>query len=87
MEDELRDYGLSEKETKVYIACLKAGACTANRISELADLRRGTTYDILESLKGKGIISSFKSGKKYQFQATEPKELLVLLKEKKHRLS
>src|SRR3989344_2844839 len=55
MEDELRDYGLSEKEIKVYIACLKAGACTANRISELADLRRGTTYDIIESLKEKGF--------------------------------
>ena len=87
MEDELRDYGLSEKEIKVYIACLKAGACTANRISELADLRRGTTYDILESLKEKGLISSFKSGKKSHFQATEPKELLVLLKEKGRRLA
>ncbi|MDP1695260.1 MAG: helix-turn-helix domain-containing protein [Candidatus Woesearchaeota archaeon] len=87
MEEELRDYGLSEKEIKVYVACLKAGACTANRISELADLRRGTTYDILESLKEKGLISSFKSGKKSHFQATEPKELLVLLKEKERRLA
>lgn len=86
MEEVLKDYGLSEKEIKVYLGCLKAGACTANRISELADLRRGTTYDILESLKEKGLISSFKSGKKQHFQATEPRELLALLKEKEKRL-
>ncbi len=86
MEEVLKEYGLSEKEIKVYLACLKAGACTANRISELADLRRGTTYDILESLKEKGLISLFKSGKKQHFQATEPRELLALLKEKEKRL-
>ncbi|MBS3158284.1 hypothetical protein J4206_03275, partial [Candidatus Woesearchaeota archaeon] len=53
VEEQLREYGLSDKEAKVYLACLKAGVCTANKISILTDLRRSTTYDVLESLKSK----------------------------------
>ena len=82
MEEQLREYGLSDKEAKVYLACLKAGVCTANKISTLTDLRRSTTYDVLESLKSKGIVSSFIKDKKYYFQVAEPSELIVLLKEK-----
>lgn len=86
MEEELQEYGLSEKEARVYVACLKTGACTANRISELADLRRGTTYDVLESLKEKGLVSQFKKEKKLQFQAIDPRELVSLLKDKQAKI-
>ncbi len=88
MEEQLREYGLSEKEAKVYLACLKSGSCTANKISSLTNLRRSTTYDILESLKSQGLISSFIKDKKYYFQSAEPSELLSVLhaKEKKLKL-
>jgi len=82
MEKELEEYGLSAKEIKVYVACLKLGTITANRISTSTDLRRSTTYDILESLKAKGLISSFMRDKKNFFQAAEPADLLEFLRQK-----
>ncbi len=82
MEKELEEYGLSPKEVKVYVACLKLGTSTANRLSASTDLRRSTTYDILESLKAKGLIGSFIRDKKHYFQAAEPADLLELLHQK-----
>jgi len=86
MEAELQDYGLSDKEVKVYLTCLKLGASTANRISSATGLRRSTTYDILESLKSKGLISSFIKEKKFYFQAAEPSELLSILRSKEDKI-
>jgi len=86
MIEQLQEYGLSEKEAKVYLACLKAGPSTASRISTLTDLRRSTTYDVLESLKAKGLISSFVRAKKYFFQAADPGELLSVLHQKESKL-
>ncbi len=86
MEEQLQEYGLSEKETKVYLACLKRGPSTANRISAATDLRRSTTYDILESLKAKGLVSSFVKDKKYYFQAADPAELLSFMHAREEKL-
>lgn len=82
VEPELREYGLSEKEIKVYLAALKLGPSTANRLSTATELRRSTTYDIIESLKAKGLLSTFLREKKQYFQAAEPVELLSLLHNK-----
>ncbi len=82
MEQELREYGLSEKEIKVYLTCLKLGPSTANRISTSGELRRSTTYDLLEALKVKGLLSTFIREKKQYFQAAEPAELVSLLQNK-----
>jgi len=86
MEEQLQEYGLSEKEAKVYVACLKMGPSTANRISTATDLRRSTTYDILEALKAKGLISSFVRDKKYYFQAADPAELLAFMHAREEKL-
>ncbi|MFA6462206.1 MAG: helix-turn-helix domain-containing protein [Candidatus Woesearchaeota archaeon] len=83
----LVEYGLSQKEAEIYLTCLKTGPSTANRLSSLADFRRSTTYDILESLKAKGIISSFIREKKLFFQAANPEELISLLKSKQDKIS
>lgn len=82
MEEELKAYGLSEKEIKIYVSCLKTGSITANRISELTGIRRSTVYEVIESLKKKGLIISFKKEKKYYFEASKPKVLIDSLSEK-----
>ena len=87
MEAELRYYGLSEKEIKVYLANLKLGPSTANALAVEADIRRSTTYEILESLKAKGLVSVFTKDKKYYFEAAQPKRLVSLLKEKERRIN
>lgn len=83
MEKELMEYGLSEKEAKLYLFCLKTGEATANRLIELSGLPRGTVYDILEKLKVKGLISSLIKEKTMYFRANDPDVLLKTLEEKK----
>ncbi|MFC2135941.1 TrmB family transcriptional regulator [Bacteroidota bacterium] len=83
MEQELINYGLSEKEAKLYLLCLKTGETTANRLIELSKLPRGTVYDILEKLKSRGLISSIIKQKTTYFSANDPEVLVKDLEEKK----
>ncbi len=76
-------YGLSEKEAKVYLACLKTGKATANRIAELSDLARSTTYDLLDKLKSLGLISTCIIDNKTRFIANDPEVLITSLNERK----
>jgi len=86
MEQELLQYGLSQKEAKVYLACLKTGKATANRISELANLARSTTYDILDKLKALGLISTAIIDNKMNFIANDPEVLITSLDERKNTI-
>ncbi|MFC1742026.1 TrmB family transcriptional regulator [Nanoarchaeota archaeon] len=87
MKQGLMDFGLSEKEADVYLACLKTGQTTANRISELVDLPRSTTYDVLEKLKKQGLITTVVVKSKIHFVASDPEVLMVSLDEKKKSIS
>ncbi len=82
MKEALINYGLSDKEAEIYLACLKSGEATATKISELTGIIRTTIYDILENLRKKGVITSFKKDKKYYFRATKPSALIDMLKDK-----
>jgi len=82
MKEELLEYGLSEKEAELYLAALKFGDATANRLSEATKLTRSTIYDIVESLKKKGLMSSYKKDTKYFFSASNPEALITILKNK-----
>jgi sugar-specific transcriptional regulator TrmB len=83
MQQELINYGLSDKEAKTYLVCLKTGQATANRIAELSHQARSTTYDILERLKSLGLITTCVVDNKTQFIANNPEVLLTSLSEKK----
>ncbi len=83
VEQELINYGLSEKEAKLYLLCLRTGETTANRLIELSKLPRGTAYDILEKLKGRGLINSILKQKTTYFSANDPEVLVKELEEKK----
>ncbi|MBI2107326.1 hypothetical protein HYT57_05070 [Candidatus Woesearchaeota archaeon] len=86
MLQELIDYGLSDKEANVYIICLKTGQATANRIAELANIARSTTYDILDKLKYLGLITTCIVENKTNFIANNPSILLVSLNEKEQTI-
>jgi len=83
MQQELVNYGLSEKEAKLYLLLLKTGETTANRLIKLSSFARGTAYDILDRLKTKGLISSFIKEKTNYFAANDPEVLIKTLEEKK----
>lgn len=81
-EEALSALGLNEKEIEVYLSCLKRGSSLVQDIAISAKQNRTSTYDILASLEKKGFVSfTISSGKKH-YQATNPKNLLNLFKER-----
>jgi len=86
MKEELIEYGLSNKEADIFLAALKLGEATANRIAEVAGLARSTTYDILDKLKSSGLISTYVSESKTHFIANNPEILITALDEKKQAI-
>lgn len=78
-EKELKNLGLSEKESLVYLAALELGPETVQNIAKKAGINRATTYLQIESLKEKGLMSEFEKGKKAFFAAESPEQLGRLL--------
>ncbi len=82
----LKEFGLAEKEAKIYLANLELGEVTANDLAVKSDLPRTLVYDLLEKLIAKGLVSySIKNKKKY-FLAADPKEFLRIVKEKENSI-
>ena len=82
MIENLTKFGLSEKEAKVYLACLELGDSVASDIALKSNLPRTLVYDILERLIDLGLVSySIRDNKKF-FRASDPEELLRILHEK-----
>ena len=86
MLEELSDYGLSEKEIKIFLSSQKLGPVTANQLAVDSGVIRSTTYEILESLRQKGIISSFEKDNKLYFESISPKQLLALIQDKARKI-
>ena len=81
-EEILKSLGLSEKETKIYLASLQLGSSLVQKIANYARLNRTSAYDLLKSLEQKGFVSyTIQSGKRL-YQATQPHKLIDMLKER-----
>jgi len=87
MEKELKEFGLSDNEVEVYLALLKTGLTTANRLSQLTGIKRSTTYDNLSLLINKGIASTISKGNVRYYEAVNPEKIIHLLEEKKEKIS
>ncbi|MCX6808254.1 MAG: hypothetical protein NTW50_01120 [Candidatus Berkelbacteria bacterium] len=79
LETTLQKLGLSDKESKVYLAALQLGAAPVQKIAEKAKINRPTTYVILETLSKKGLATTHEQGKKTLFAAEPPERLTLLL--------
>lgn len=78
--------GLSRKETAVYLATLELGSALVQDIAASARMNRTSVYDTLDALEREGFVShTITSGKKY-YQATRPRALFGILKEKENLL-
>lgn len=78
----IQDIGLAEKEAKVYLANLEIGTSKVSEIAKKCKLNRVTTYDILEKLSHKGLVSLVVKDGNKMYTAIEPKLLLDRTKEK-----
>ena len=72
-------FDLNLYEVKVWTALLSRGSSTAGELSNISDVPRSRTYDILESLEKKGFII-MKLGKPIKFVALKPEEVVERVK-------
>jgi len=71
----LEKLGFSEKEAKLYLACLEIGTGSVIEISRKANIARGSAYDILEEMLEKGYVSKVHKDKHMVFTAIDPEVL------------
>ncbi|MEM4714226.1 MAG: helix-turn-helix domain-containing protein [Candidatus Nanoarchaeia archaeon] len=69
-----RAFGLNLYETKLWTALLSRGVSTAGELSDIADVPRSRTYDVLETLERKGFIM-VKPEKPIRYLAIAPNEI------------
>jgi len=72
-------FDLNLYEVRVWTALLSRGTSTAGELSNISDVPRSRTYDILESLEKKGFII-MKLGKPIKFVALKPEEVVERVK-------
>ncbi len=72
-------FDLNLYESKVWTALLSRGVATAGELSNISDVPRSRTYDILESLEKRGFIV-MKLGKPIKFVALKPEEVIERVK-------
>ncbi|HJX05895.1 MAG TPA: helix-turn-helix domain-containing protein [Candidatus Nanoarchaeia archaeon] len=74
-----RYFGLNLYEVKIWTALLSRGVSTAGELSDIANVPRSRSYDILESLEKKGFVV-MKLGKPIKYIAVDPKEVVERVK-------
>jgi HTH-type transcriptional regulator, sugar sensing transcriptional regulator len=78
----LKQIGLTDGEIKVYLALLELGSCTTWNIFKKSKVSGSKTYEVLERLASKGLVSSItKNGVKY-FEASSPERIIDYLDDK-----
>lgn len=79
----LENYGLTEKEARVYIALLPHRDIGTSKLIRATGLHGQFVYDALESLDSKGLAQHVVHNGRKKFSASSPKRLLNLIEEKK----
>jgi HTH-type transcriptional regulator, sugar sensing transcriptional regulator len=77
----LKEFGLNSYESKLWASLLSRGVSTAGELSDIANVPRSRSYDVLESLERKGFIQS-KLGKPIKYIAIKPEEVIDIVKKK-----
>ncbi len=80
------EFGLDEKEARVFLAALELGGESVLAIAKKAGINRVATYDALESLISRGLISTFIKGKRTYYTSVEPDQLELILEKEKVEL-
>ncbi len=79
----LKELGLSETESKIYLILMKRGSSTIWDISQESGIYRSNVYNALNRLTDKGLVSSIEKNKKRFFEGVNPKILLRLVEKKR----
>lgn len=82
----LTKIGLTKNESIVYLSLMKKGISKAGDILKNSGLNSGKIYDILESLKQKGLVSESIIQNVRNFSPCSPKRLLDFLETKEQEI-
>ncbi|MBD3310297.1 hypothetical protein GF351_03705 [Candidatus Woesearchaeota archaeon] len=74
-----RYFSLNLYEVKIWTALLSRGVSTAGELSDIANVPRSRSYDVLESLEKKGFVV-MKLGKPIKYIAVAPQEVVERVK-------
>jgi sugar-specific transcriptional regulator TrmB len=74
-----RYFNLNLYEVKIWAALLSRGVSTAGELSDIANVPRSRSYDVLESLEKKGFVV-MKLGKPIKYIAVPPTEVVERVK-------
>ena len=74
-----RYFALNLYEVKIWTALLSRGVSTAGELSDIANVPRSRSYDVLESLEKKGFVV-MKIGKPIKYLAVAPTEVVERVK-------
>ena len=78
-----RYFSLNLYEVKIWTALLSRGTATAGELSDIANVPRSRSYDVLETLEKKGFVI-MKIGKPIKYLAVQPAEVLERVKKNMH---
>nr|MBT4247436.1 hypothetical protein [Candidatus Woesearchaeota archaeon] len=82
----IENFGLTETEVNIFLSLLEMSESTASEIAHRNSLNRTFTYDRIDKLVKKGLVSFFiKDDKKY-FKAADPHNLVAILKENQEKI-
>lgn len=82
----LEEIGLTEGETKVYLALLHLGETKTGSLAKEAQVSSSKVYKILDRLMNKGLVGHIIKGKIKYFSAVEPGRILEYMDEKEKEL-
>src|SRR3989344_5387372 len=70
-------FDLNIYEVKIWTALLSKGIATAGELSDMSNVPRSRSYDVLESLEKKGFII-MKLGRPIKYLAVKPSEIIKI---------
>jgi HTH-type transcriptional regulator, sugar sensing transcriptional regulator len=81
--EKLQKIGLTEKEAKVYASLLELGETSIQRVAKKAKIKRTSVYNVIDTLKEKGLISTTFKKRRKLYSASDPRDLGLKMDEQK----
>jgi len=85
--ERLQILGLTKNESKIYTTLIKLNSASVNEISKHTNVSRVNIYDVLESLKSKGLVASVTKSNKNFFEPANPERLEEIFEQKQKEIS
>ena len=82
----LQNIGFTNAQIKVYLALLELGQTTSGPIIKRSGLQNSVVYNALNQLIEQGLVSFVLKGQRKYFSATNPKNLITFIEDKKSKI-